>query len=76
MTHGSPQMDPVIDIMSKADGWFPSVMANMMSSLRDKPLIRCENCDKNSEEDEGNIKFMVCGRCKVKLDFAMHYCSS
>jgi len=43
--------------------------------MRDKPLIRCENCDKSSEEVKGNVKFMVCSRCKGKLDFAVHYCS-
>jgi len=42
---------------------------------RDKPLIRCQNCTKTREEIGGKPKFMVCGTCKYKLEFVVHYCS-
>jgi len=37
--------------------------------------MRCENCARISEKVRDNAKFMMCGSCKTKLDFAVHYCS-
>jgi hypothetical protein len=65
-------MDPVIKIM-ETDVNFANTMAMALSSMRDKPLIRCENCAKSSETT--GTKFMVCSSCKTKLKFSVHYCS-
>jgi len=72
LSHGSPGMDPVIKIM-KTDVNFASTMAMTLSTMREKPLIRCENCPKSSETTE--VKFMVCSSCKTKLSFSVYYCS-
>lgn len=54
-----------------ADDWLRS-----LSELRQKPMLRCENCAKGQEDDGmAEKKFMQCGSCKAKLDFAVHYCS-
>jgi hypothetical protein len=68
-------MSPVIDII-QSDGLFAQMMGKTLSSMRDKPLIRCENCAKSSEEAGVHGKFMVCSACKTKLDFSVHYCSA
>jgi hypothetical protein len=47
----------------------------MLREMRDKPLIRCEQCTKSPEDIGENIKFMVCSICRAKLDFAVYYCS-
>lgn len=73
MTRGSEGMDPIRDLMSK--GVFVNSWAHALSVMRDKPIIRCENCTKSPEEIGGNAKFMVCSGCKSKLDFIVHYCS-
>jgi hypothetical protein len=46
-----------------------------VASVRDKPLIRCENCTKTQDEKGGDLAFMLRGGCKSKLDFIVHYCS-
>jgi hypothetical protein len=74
MSNGSPGMDPVIKLL-KSDPMFASAWGYALSSMRDKPLIRCENCTKTPEEVGDNAKFMVCSGCKFKLDFTLHYCS-
>ena len=71
---GSPGMDKVTDVI-KADQNMALGWAKILSSKRDKPLIRCENCTKMPEEIDGNPKFMVCSNCMSKLDFVVHYCS-
>lgn len=71
---GSPGMDPVIKIM-KTDMNFASSMAKTLTAMRDKPLIRCENCDKTSKDGGVDVRFMVCSGCRTKLNFSVHYCS-
>lgn len=75
LSRGSAGMDPVIEFM-KAQGPFASAWGKTMSSVRDKPIIRCEHCTKSPEEIGGDVKFMLCSACKSKLDFTVHYCSS
>jgi protein-arginine kinase activator protein McsA len=74
LSFGSPGMDQATDLL-KADGNMALGWAKTLSSKRDKPLIRCENCTKTLEEIGGNPKFMVCSTCRSKLDFVVHYCS-
>jgi hypothetical protein len=74
-TYGSPGMTPAINMM-KADGIFARGMSETLSGMRSKPLIRCENCAKSSEEIGANAKFMVCSCCNSKLNLAVHYCSA
>ena len=72
LAHGSTSMDPIVDILSSDLG---SAIGQMLRSLRDKPLIRCEKCTKTPEEIGDNIKFMLCSVCKTQLKFSVHYCS-
>jgi hypothetical protein len=74
LAHGSAGMDPVVDMM-KSDGLFASSWAKTLSSMLDKPVVRCENCAKSPEEIGDNAKLMACSNCKNKLNFAIHYCS-
>ncbi|KAH7920540.1 hypothetical protein BV22DRAFT_1039735 [Leucogyrophana mollusca] len=46
-----------------------------IKSRPEKPLIRCEGCEKSAEELEPDTRFMVCSTCKAKLNFSLHYCS-
>jgi hypothetical protein len=76
---GGPGIDPVLNMM-KDDGtgfnpFNANVWAKTLADIREKPLIRCENCGKTSEDVEGDVKFMVCSKCKAKLNFSVHYCS-
>ncbi|EGO05432.1 hypothetical protein SERLA73DRAFT_69044 [Serpula lacrymans var. lacrymans S7.3] len=71
---GSAGMDPIINATENTDGTFARGMAYAMKGVRDKPLIRCENCTKTPEE-LGNVRFMVCSICRIKLKFDIHYCS-
>jgi hypothetical protein len=73
-SRGSPAMKKVHDFI-EAEPFGALVWADMLTSTRDKPLIRCENCTKTPEEIGGNAKFMVCSKCKSKLNFFIHYCS-
>ncbi|KAH7920637.1 hypothetical protein BV22DRAFT_1020841 [Leucogyrophana mollusca] len=67
---------PIVDAMEScrgsglADGW-PHIIEN----LRDKPIIRCENCEKSAEELGTGVRFMVCAICKTKMNLNIHYCS-
>ena len=72
--YGSAGMDPVTDFVD-SDQIFARAWSKTVSSIRDKPLIRCENCTKSPEEIGRNVKFMLCSSCKSKLDFVIHYCS-
>jgi hypothetical protein len=67
-------MNPVTDLM-KSDEIFAKARSKTVSGMRDKPLIRCENCTKSSEDIGKDAKFMQCSTCKSKLDFVVHYCS-
>ena len=67
-------MDKATDVL-KVDGDFALGWAKALSSKRDKPLIRCQNCTKTPQEIDGNPKFMVCSICKSELGFVVHYCS-
>ncbi|OJA20576.1 hypothetical protein AZE42_05368 [Rhizopogon vesiculosus] len=71
----SEGMKDVMDIVENSDEYFTLSLANFKTKLRDKPLIRCENCTKIQEEIEQAVRFMVCSTCKSKLDFEVHYCS-
>lgn len=73
LSKGSPGMDPVVKIIN-SDGIFAQAMGETLACMREKPLMRCENCTKTSEEIGGNVKFMVCSACRTKLDFSVHYC--
>jgi hypothetical protein len=74
LIHGSAGMDPVKELIASnelmASGWGETI-----ANMRDKPVIRCENCTKSPEEIKGSGKFMVCSGCKLKLGFTIHYCS-
>ncbi|OJA10255.1 hypothetical protein AZE42_10430 [Rhizopogon vesiculosus] len=71
----SEGMKDVMDIVDNSNGYFTRSLASFKTKLRDKPLIRCENCTKIQEEIEQAVRFMVCGTCKSKLAFEVHYCS-
>lgn len=71
---GSAGMDNAKEIMSR-DPFWARAWDKTVSELRVKPIIRCENCTKSPEEIGGNTVFMVCGACKNKLNFIVHYCS-
>ena len=68
MSGGSPDMDKATDL-SNAD------RAKTSSSQHDNPVIYCEKCAKTPEEIGGNLKFMVCSKCKSQLNIAVYYCS-
>jgi hypothetical protein len=76
LSYGSPGMDPVIDMLNES-GPFVQALSKTLAGVRDKPIIRCQNCTKNPEEIEfgGNAKFMVCSTCRSKLNVSVHYCS-
>ena len=71
---GGPGMDRVNKMMD-TDASVASTFARTLSSVRDKPLVHCQNCTKTLEEVGEHIKFMVCSSCKLKLDFVLHHCS-
>jgi hypothetical protein len=75
LAHRSEGMKDVLDIVENSDGAFSRSLAYAKTTLRDKPLVRCENCTKTPEEIEPGIRFMVCSTCKSKLKFEVHYCS-
>lgn len=74
LMNGSAGMDPVKDFIKKR-GPFARGMSKALADLREKPIIRCENCTKSPEEIGREVRFMMCSCCKSKLDFAVHYCS-
>ncbi|KAG0702804.1 hypothetical protein DFH29DRAFT_919846 [Suillus ampliporus] len=68
-------MKTVLDIMENTKGYFAKSLAYAKTTLRDKPLIRCDNCTKTPEDIGQGVRFMVCSTCKAKLSFEVHYCS-
>lgn len=72
--HGSPGMNPVMDMM-QSEPIFATAWSKTVSSTLSKPIMRCENCAKSPEMIGGDPKFMVCSICKSKLSFVVHYCS-
>jgi hypothetical protein len=74
LIYGSPGMDPVKGVLESDDCCVRGI-GKALASMRDKPIIRCENCTKTPEEVQGSGKFMVCSSCRSKLDFTIHYCS-
>lgn len=75
LAKGSVGMVPVVDILQNIDGGFAKIWGKVLGGRRDKPGLRCQNCEKSPEEIGGNKKFAVCVSCKSKLDFMVHYCS-
>jgi hypothetical protein len=73
-SRGSPGMDPVMNIIEQG-GIFIRSLPNLVAGMRDKPIIRCQNCTKSPKEIGGGVKFMVCGACRSNLKFSVHYCS-
>jgi hypothetical protein len=63
----SPAMKPVTDFMT-ADSSLADFLSKAISNVRDKPIIRYENCTKTPEEIGNGTKFMLCSVCKSKLD--------
>ena len=74
LLYGSPTMEFVTDVL-KSGGAGAASFSRILNGMRGKPLIRCENCTKSPEDLGPSFKFMLCGACKAKLDFAVHYCS-
>jgi hypothetical protein len=74
LAHGSPGMDPVVNFI-ESHGQFASSCGRVLSRVRDKPILRCENCTKSSKEIGPDVRFMICSKCKSKLGFVVHYCS-
>ena len=70
----SPGMAKIKELV-ETDYLFAASWTKTLTNKRDKALVRCQSCTKTPEEIGGNPKFMVCGICKTKLDFAVHYCS-
>ncbi|KAG1821589.1 uncharacterized protein BJ212DRAFT_1425821 [Suillus subaureus] len=75
ITHRSKGMKDVLAVMENTGAYFAHSLAQAKSSLRDKPLVRCENCTKTPEDIGQGARFMVCSTCKSKLQFEVHYCS-
>ncbi|KAH7928127.1 hypothetical protein BV22DRAFT_1005538 [Leucogyrophana mollusca] len=74
VVHGGRDIDSVLKVMDE-DGAIADGFAKAMQSMRDKPIIRCENCERSADELGPDTRFMVCSTCKTKLDFSLHYCS-
>jgi hypothetical protein len=75
ITHRSMGMKDVLDIVENTGAFFACSLAQAKSTLRNKPLIRCENCTKTPEDIGQGVRFMVCGACKSTLNFRVSYCS-
>ena len=56
---------------------FPNtdIEARVDERLPDQTPARCQNCTVSEPELAPGDQFMVCSRCKSKLDFIVHYCS-
>ena len=67
MSGGRLGMDKATDL-SDAD------RAKTLSNQHDEPVIHCEFCARTQEEVGRNLKFMVCSKCKTKLNFSVYYC--
>jgi hypothetical protein len=68
-------MKEVLHLMENTKGDVARCLAEVKTTLRDKPIIRCENCTKTPDEIGQDVRFMVCSVCKTKLKFEVHYCS-
>ncbi|KAG2137619.1 uncharacterized protein EDB93DRAFT_1167136 [Suillus bovinus] len=68
-------MKNVLHLMENSKGYVARSIAQVKTTLRDKPVIRCENCTKMPEDIGEGVRFMVCSLCKSKLKFEVHYCS-
>ncbi|KAG2110270.1 uncharacterized protein F5147DRAFT_689867 [Suillus discolor] len=75
ITHRSMGMKDVLNIVENTGTYFAHSLALAKATLRDKPLVRCENCTKTPEDIGQGVRFMVCSTCKSKLKFEVHYCS-
>ncbi|KAG1781754.1 hypothetical protein EV702DRAFT_962634 [Suillus placidus] len=75
ITHRGKGMKDVLGVVENTGAYFAHSLAQVKSSLRDKPLVRCENCTKTPEDIGQGVRFMVCSTCKTKLKFEVHYCS-
>ncbi|KAG1812941.1 uncharacterized protein BJ212DRAFT_1578623 [Suillus subaureus] len=75
ITNRSEGIKGVLHIMENTEGYVAETIAHVRTTLRDKPLIRCENCTKTPEDIGQGVCFMVCSVCKTKLKFEVHYCS-
>ncbi|KAG1881044.1 hypothetical protein F4604DRAFT_1650751 [Suillus subluteus] len=75
ITNRSEGMKGVLHLMENTEGYVARSLAGVKTTLRDKPLIRCENCTKTPEDISQGVRFMVCSVCKTKLKFEVHYCS-
>ncbi|KAG2364580.1 hypothetical protein BDR07DRAFT_1279395 [Suillus spraguei] len=73
--HRSNGMKDVLNIVENTEAFFAHSLALANTTLRNKPLLRCENCTKTLEEIGQGARFKVCGGCKTKLKFSVHYCS-
>lgn len=72
---GSPGMDPVLEVIDENFS-LAAGLGKAVSTLRDKPIIKCQHCTKSQEEMRDDRKFMLCSICKSKLNFTVHYCSA
>jgi hypothetical protein len=56
---------------------FPNtdIEARVNERLPDQAPARCQNCTISEPELAPGHQFMVCSRCRSKLDFIVHYCS-
>jgi hypothetical protein len=75
LANRSEGVKDVLDLVENLDGSVARSLAYAKTTLRDKPLVRCENCTKTPEEIEPGVRFMVCSTCRSKLKFDVHYCS-
>lgn len=75
ITNRSEGMKGVLHVMENTEGYIARSLAQVKTTFRDKPLIRCDNCTKTPEDIGQGVRFMVCSACKTKLNFEVHYCS-
>ncbi|KAG2345754.1 hypothetical protein BDR05DRAFT_879581 [Suillus weaverae] len=75
ITNRSEGMKEILHIMENTQGHVARSLAQVKTTFREKPLIRCENCTKTPEDIGQGARFMVCSVCKTKLKFEVHYCS-
>ncbi|KAG2365055.1 hypothetical protein BDR07DRAFT_1481910 [Suillus spraguei] len=75
VTNPGEGMKKVLDFMEGTKGYVTQAIAEVKTTLRDKPIIRCENCTKTPEDIAQGVRFMVCSVCKTKLKFEVNYCS-
>jgi len=61
--------------MENSEGYFARSLAYAKTTIREKPLVRCDNCTKTQGEIGQGVRFMICSICKAKLNFEVHYCS-